>query len=63
VGDLVRFEGSIGSPAPPGNKPNKAYEKVADRFFVNEGGVATFMGIPFSTQGGPCTSNIVGRIS
>jgi hypothetical protein len=53
----------VSSPAPPGNKANKAFEKIAKEFQVNGKGEATYAGLSFMTSAGPCTSSIIGNIS
>jgi methionine--tRNA ligase beta chain len=63
VGELIKFAGHISEPVEPGNRATKAYSKVADGFFTNAEGVATYESIPFMTPEGPCTSILVGPIS
>ena len=41
----------------------KAFDKVKDELFVNDEGVATFAGVPFSTPFGVITSSLKGKIS
>eukprot|EP01035_Chromulina_nebulosa_P018622 gene18622-24355_t len=63
IGQLITFEGHLSEPVEPGNRATKAFTKIADGFYVNEQGVATFNGIPFSTPSGPVTSALIGKIS
>lgn len=63
AGQLITFKGHKPDPAEAGNRASKAYSKVADEFFVNENGEATFKGIPFMTPLGAVTSNLKGKIS
>jgi hypothetical protein len=56
-------EGHIPEIAEPGNRASKAYSKIADEFFVNDNGVATFKGTPFMTPQGAVTSSLKGKIS
>ena len=62
-GQLITFKGHKSDPAEAGNRASKAYGKVADEFFVNDDGVATFQGIPFMTPLGAVKSNLKGKIS
>jgi tRNA-binding EMAP/Myf-like protein len=63
-GTLMTFAGHISEPAEPGNRASKAYDKVADGFYVDDAGQATYMGIPMMTTLGPCTSShLKGKIS
>lgn len=63
AGQLITFKGHKPDPAEAGNRASKAYSKVADEFFVNENGEATFKGIPFMTPLGAVKSNLKGKIS
>ena len=63
VGTLISFQGHKAEIEPPGNRASKAYTKVADDFFVNDDGVATYNGVPFMTPQGPITSALKGKIS
>eukprot|EP00596_Hydrurales_sp_CCMP1899_P007726 CAMPEP_0119040408 /NCGR_PEP_ID=MMETSP1177-20130426/10331_1 /TAXON_ID=2985 /ORGANISM="Ochromonas sp, Strain CCMP1899" /LENGTH=193 /DNA_ID=CAMNT_0007005433 /DNA_START=195 /DNA_END=776 /DNA_ORIENTATION=- len=62
-GQLIKFAGHKSDPAEAGNRASKAYGKVADEFFVNDDGIATFKGIPFMTPLGAVKSNLKGKIS
>jgi methionine--tRNA ligase beta chain len=62
-GELITFAGHKPQPEPPGNRASKAYSKLADDFFVNESGQATYKGTPFMTPQGPCTASLKGKIS
>jgi aminoacyl tRNA synthase complex-interacting multifunctional protein 1 len=63
AGQLITFSGHKSDPAEPGNRASKAYGKVADDFFVNDDGVATYKGTPFMTPLGAVKSNLKGKIS
>eukprot|EP01038_Epipyxis_sp_PR26KG_P012328 gene12328-16535_t len=63
IGDLITFKGYSSQPVEAGNKASKSYSKIADDFFVNDEGIATYSGIPFMTSLGPITSGIKGKIS
>lgn len=63
VGELISFEGNIIKPVEAGNKASKSFAKIADDFYVNGAGVATFRGIPFMTTQGPVTASLKGKIS
>jgi methionine--tRNA ligase beta chain len=62
-GELIRFAGHKSEPVEAGNRATKAYGKVAEGFFTNTDGIATYQGIPFLTPEGPCKSIHVGPIS
>lgn len=63
IGQLITFDGHKPEPEPPGNRASKAFTKVADDLFVNEGGIATYKGVSFMTPQGPVTSSLKGKIS
>ena len=63
IGQLITFKGHVSEPAEPGNRASKAFAKVADEFFVDDNGLATYQGIPFMTPNGPCTGSLKGKIS
>lgn len=64
VGSLMTFAGHKSEPAEPGNRASKAYDKVADGFYVDDKGQATYMGIPMMAPLGSCTSShLKGKIS
>ncbi|RYH23438.1 hypothetical protein EON65_17795 [archaeon] len=63
VGELITFEGHPAAPAEPGNRASKAYTKIADDFFVDDNGVATYKGIAFMTTSGAIHSPLKGKIS
>ena len=63
LGELITFDGFESAPIEPGNRASKAYSKIADDFFVNDDGIATFSGIPFSTTQGPIKCSLKGKIS
>jgi len=62
-GQLIIFKGHKPEPAEAGNRANKAYDKIKEDFFVNDDGVATFAGIPFTAPSGIVTSSLKGKIS
>jgi len=62
-GQLISFSGHKSEIAEPGNRATKAFTKVADDLFVDDGGLATYKGVPFMTPSGPCTSSLKGKIS
>jgi len=56
VGERVRFEGHPGEPlAPNVIAKKKVWEAVAPQLCTDEGKVATYAGLPFMTEHGPCT--------
>lgn len=63
MGELVTFAGHPAAPAEAGNRASKAYSKIADEFFVDDNGVATYKGVPFMTTGGAIYSSLKGKIS
>ena len=63
IGELISFEGNLIKPVEAGNKATKSFSKIADDFFVNDEGVATFRGIPFKTTQGAVTATLKGKIS
>lgn len=63
IGELISFEGNMIKPVEAGNKATKSFSKIADDFYVNDDGVATFRGIPFITTQGAVTSTLKGKIS
>ena len=63
LGQLITFKGHKSEPAEAGNRATKAFDKVADDFFVDDNGLATYKGIPFMTPSGPCTASLKGKIS
>eukprot|EP00607_Mallomonas_marina_P000660 CAMPEP_0182429208 /NCGR_PEP_ID=MMETSP1167-20130531/25594_1 /TAXON_ID=2988 /ORGANISM="Mallomonas Sp, Strain CCMP3275" /LENGTH=197 /DNA_ID=CAMNT_0024612593 /DNA_START=173 /DNA_END=766 /DNA_ORIENTATION=+ len=63
LGELITFEGHAAAPIDAGNRASKAFSKVANDFFVNDDGTATYQGVPFMTSNGPCTSTLKGKIS
>ena len=63
VGELITFEGHPASPAEAGNRASKSYSKIADDFFVDSNGLATYKGIAFITTGGAIQSSMKGKIS
>lgn len=63
LGSLITFPGWKSEPAEAGNRATKAYDKVADGFFVDDNGIATFQGVPMTSPVGPCTSILKGKIS
>ena len=62
-GQLITFIGHKPEIAEAGNRATKAYSKIADVFFVNGDGIATYEGIPFMTPEGPITATLKGKIS
>jgi len=58
VGELITFAGHKPEPEPAGNRASKAFTKVADDLFVDDGGLATFKGTPFMTSSGAITSSM-----
>jgi len=62
-GQLITFKGHKPEPAEAGNRASKAYDKIKEEFFVNNDGIATFSGIPFTTPTGIVTSSLKGKIS
>ena len=62
-GQIITFKGHKPEPAEAGNRANKAFDKVKDELFVNDEGIATFAGVPFSTPFGTVTSSMKGKIS
>lgn len=63
IGELISFAENIIKPVEPGNKATKSFGKIADDFYVDDSGVATFRGVPFMTTKGPVTSTLKGKIS
>jgi methionine--tRNA ligase beta chain len=63
IGQLITFQGHKPEPVEAGNRASKAYTKIADDFFVNDQGFATYQGTPFMTPQGPVTSTLKGKIS
>ena len=65
LGELITFDGHrTNEYLDPGNKSTKVWGKIADKFIVDENGVATYDGTPFKTSGGPIKSTkIKGSIS
>ena len=62
-GQLITFKGHKPEPVEAGNRATKAYDKIKDELFVNDEGIATFAGVPFSTPFGAVTSSLKGKIS
>ena len=62
-GELITFMGHKSQPEAPGNRATKAYSKIADDFYVDDNGQATYKGIPFMTPQGSCTASFKGKIS
>lgn len=58
IGELITFVGHKSEPEAPGNRASKAFSKVAEELFVDDGGLATFAGTPFMTAAGPVTSSM-----
>ena len=58
IGELITFVGHKPEPEAPGNRASKAFSKVAEELFVDDGGLATFAGTPFMTAAGPITSSM-----
>lgn len=63
LGQLMTFEGHKSEPAEAGNRATKAFDKVADDFYVDDALHATYKGIKMMTPLGPCTSTLKGKIS
>jgi len=59
----MSFAGYKSEPAEAGNRATKAFDKVADEFYVDDNGIATFKGVPMTSSAGPCTSVLKGKIS
>lgn len=63
IGQLISFRGHKPEPVEAGNRATKAFTKIADDFFVDDNGLATFQGVPFMTPQGPVTAALKGKIS
>ena len=63
IGELISFKGHVIVPVEPGNKATKSFSKIADDFYVDDDGLATFRGISFMTTAGAVTSSLKGKIS
>ena len=55
--------GHTSEPVEAGNRASKAFDKVADDFYVDEDCHATYKGIKMMSSLGPCTSTLKGKIS
>ncbi|KAI3809199.1 hypothetical protein L1987_25169 [Smallanthus sonchifolius] len=58
IGESVTFSGHEGKPEDVLNPKKKQLDKITPNLFTDDKGVATFMGVPFMTSAGPCTSTI-----
>uniref|UniRef100_A0A1D1Z7W7 Putative methionine--tRNA ligase n=1 Tax=Anthurium amnicola TaxID=1678845 RepID=A0A1D1Z7W7_9ARAE len=58
LGEHVMFSGFEGKPEDVLNPKKKQLEKITSHLYTDDKGVATFMGVPFMTSDGPCTSSI-----
>lgn len=65
IGELIAFEeGLKPDPCEAGNRATKIFNKLANDFFVDDNGQATFKGVPFKTQAGIVKSTMLkGKIS
>ncbi|CEM24605.1 unnamed protein product [Vitrella brassicaformis CCMP3155] len=62
-GDAVRVDGYQRQPYQPGDRANRAFEKVASKLRTDDQLRGTYDSAVMSTERGPCTATIEGRIS
>ena len=61
IGERIAFDGHPGEPLPPNQvSKKKVWEAVQPQLGTSADRVATYAGLPFTTQSGPCTVATIG---